>query len=485
MNSKQALFLLVTLSLGVGFAATAPAAEPATRSDKQPNVLFIAVDDLRDWVGYLGHKPAKTPNLDRLAREGESFTRSYCAAPLCNPSRAALVTGRRPGASGVYTNATDWRLLNTDVVTLPLHFKQNGYEVLGVGKITHDAFRRESDWTEFHAHAPPEDQPKTRSGKEKGNDGGVGGIKFQPISLPDEEMDDYASASYAVRQLQTRHDKPLFLACGFHKPHMPWNVPQKYFDLYPLDQIELPPTKAGDLDDLPAYGVKVARPAGDHAEMVKSGRWKEAIQAYLATITFMDAQLGRVLDALDRSGQKDNTIVVLWSDHGWHLGEKEHWRKFALWEEATRSPLIISVPGMTKPGSVCERTVDLMCLYPTLCELCNLPKPEHVEGANIVPLLRNAQAQWSTPAVTTYFRNDHAVRTEKWRYIRYNDGSEELYDHAADPHEWTNLASDAQHARVKEELAKHLPTENRPGPAGETQSKAKQGKKNKTKNKAK
>ncbi|WP_425617829.1 sulfatase [Anatilimnocola sp. NA78] len=445
-------------------------AEPATK----PNVLFIAIDDLRDWVGYLGHKAAKTPNLDRLASRGVSFTRSYCAAPLCNPSRAALVTGRRPGVSGVYTNATDWRPLNTDVVTLPLHFKQNGYHVIGAGKITHDAFRRESDWNEFHSHAPAEDQPKTRSGgKEKGDGGGVGGIKFQPVKIPDEEMDDYATASYTIRHLKAKHDKPLFLGCGFHKPHMPWNVPQKYFDMYPLDQIELPPTKAGDLDDLPPYGVKVAKPMGDHAEMVKSGRWKEAIQAYLATITFMDGQVGRVLDALEASDKRDNTIVVLWSDHGWHLGEKEHWRKFALWEEATRSPLIIAAPGVTKPGTVCERTVDLMSLYPTLCALCKLEKPAHVEGANIVPLLKDPKAEWSTPAVTTYFRGDHAVRTEKWRYIRYNDGSEELYDHSTDPHEWTNLAGDAKFASVKEELAKHLPKENRAGPAGE----AKQGKK--------
>ncbi|QDU26832.1 Choline-sulfatase [Anatilimnocola aggregata] len=450
------------------------AAEPA----KQPNVLFIAIDDLRDWVGYLGHQRAKTPNLDRLASRGVSFTRSYCAAPICNPSRAALVTGRRPGTSGVYDNGTDWRPLNTDVVTLPLHFKQNGYHVIGAGKITHDAYRRENDWSEFHAHAPEQDQPATRRGNEKGQDGGVGGIKFQPIQLRDEEMDDYATASFTVRHLQAKHDQPLFLACGFHKPHMPWNVPQKYFDMFPLDQIELPPTKAGDLDDLPAYGVKVAKPAGDHAAMLQSGRWKEAIQAYLATITFMDVQVGRVLDALEASDKKDNTIVVLWSDHGWHLGEKEHWRKFALWEEATRSPLIISVPGVTKPGTVCERTVDLMSLYPTLCALCNLQKPAHVEGANIVPLLKDPKAEWSTPAITTYFRGDHAVRTEKWRYIRYNDGSEELYDHDVDPHEWKNLASEAQHASVKAELAKLLPTANKAGPAGE----AKQGKK-KNKNK--
>ena len=205
----------------------------------------------------------------------------------------------------------------------------------------------------------------------------------------------------------------------------------------------------------------MAKPARDHADILKSGRWKEAVQAYLATITYMDFLVGRLMDALDKSAYKDNTIVVLWSDHGWHLGEKEHWRKFALWEEATRAPLVWIVPGVTKPGTACARTVDLMSVYPTLADLCGIPIPKHAEGVSLRPLLENPEAAWDRPARTTYLYNNHAVRTEKWRYIRYNDGGEELYDETADPLEWTNLAGKPEHAAVKAELGRWLPTVNK------------------------
>jgi arylsulfatase A-like enzyme len=241
---------------------------------------------------------------------------------------------------------------------------------------------------------------------------------------------------------------------------MPWNVPKKYFDLYPLDQIVLPKTPENDLDDVPPEGVKMAKPKGDHADIVKSGRWKEAVQAYLATITFADAMLGRLFDAYEKSAAKDNTILVLWSDHGWHLGEKQHWRKFALWEEATRSPAIWIVPGLTKPGGVCSRTVDYMSVYPTLTELCGIPAPKHLEGVSIKALLEAPESAWDRPARTTYLYNNHAIRTEQWRYIRYDGGGEELYDETKDPLEWTNLAGKPEHAAVKAELSKWLPKVN-------------------------
>jgi len=438
---------LVALSL-VLLAASPQDAPP------RPNVLMIAIDDLRDWVHYLGYEQVKTPNLDRLAARGTSFTRSYCAAPVCNPSRTALLSGLLPSTSGVYDNGTDWRKVIPDTVTIPQHFRANGYVAAGCGKIYHEAYRRDSDWDEYLRNEGAD--PKPRGGHD-----GVGGIKFAPLDCADEDLRDYRIVSYAIEQLQKKREKPLFLSCGIHKPHMPWNVPRKYFEMYPLGKIELPPVKERDLDDVPPEGVRMAKPKGDHADIVKSGRWKEAVQAYLATITYMDFLVGRLMDAFDKSSYKDNTIVVLWSDHGWHLGEKEHWRKFALWEEATRSPLVWVVPGLTKPGSVCARTVDHMSLYPTLTELCGLPTPKHLEGVSIKPLLANPEAEWTRPARTTYLYNNHAIRTEGWRYIRYHDGGEELYDEAKDPHEWTNLAGNTEHAALKAELGKWMPSVNR------------------------
>jgi arylsulfatase A-like enzyme len=239
-------------------------------------------------------------------------------------------------------------------------------------------------------------------------------------------------------------------------------VPKKYYDMFPLDKIELPPTTKDDLKDVPPAGLKFAKPDGDHATMLKSGRWKEAVQGYLAAIAYCDAQIGRLLDAFDKSPQKENTIVVFWGDHGWHLGEKEHWRKFALWEEATRMPYIWVAPGVTKAGGVCDRTVDLMSIYPTLCALCGIEKPKHVEGEDISPLLRDPKAKWETPAITTFHLNNHAIRTAQYRYIHYANGDEELYDHDADPYEWTNLAKDAKFSNAKKELEKFLPTTNKP-----------------------
>ena len=279
----------------------------------------------------------------------------------------------------------------------------------------------------------------------------------------DEGVSDTHIANYGIAELGKQHTKPFFLTLGFHKPHMPWNVPQKYYDLHPLDKIELPPHRTNDLNDLPPAAVKMAKPSGDHADVLASGRWKEAVQAYLAAISYLDGQVGRVLDAFDKSAYATNTIICFWGDHGWHLGEKEHWRKFALWEEATRAPFIWVVPGVTKPGGVCDRPVDFMSIYPTLCELSGLPVPKHVEGANIRPLLANPKAEWSLPAVTTHGFQNHAVRTERCRYIRYANGDEELYDHSKDEYEFTNLAGKgAEFDAVKRELAKSFPKVNNP-----------------------
>jgi arylsulfatase A-like enzyme len=275
-------------------------------------------------------------------------------------------------------------------------------------------------------------------------------------------MPDWKVADWAIRELGRDHDRPLFLAVGLHKPHLPWFVPRKYFDAFPPQSLTMPPVLERDLEDVPAAGAALARRFNDDARLTATGKRAEAVQGYLAAIAYADAEIGRILDALDAGPHKENTIVVLWGDHGWHLGEKQHWRKFALWERAARVPLFIAVPGLTAPGSVCGRTVDLMSLYPTLAELCGLPAPARQEGVSIKPLLADPKAAWERPALTTHGRDNHALRSERYRYIRYADGSEELYDHDADPNEWKNLAADPAHAEARRKLAEWLPKTNAP-----------------------
>ena len=446
MNSPRLLLCVLA-----GVAAAALPLRAATAPAK-PNVLFIAVDDLRDWIGYFSRNPqARTPNFDRLAKMGVAFTRAYCASPVCNPSRAALMSGLRPSSSAVYENNIDFRPLIDPALTLTTAFRKAGYYVHGAGKIYHESYRRPEEWDDYLAKEGA--YPKVAAGQSEG----VGGIKFAPLDCRDDELPDWKIADYAIAALAKPQAKPFFLAVGFHKPHMPWNVPRKYFDLFPLASVKLPPHLANDLADVPPAGVAMARPQGDHAAMLESGRWQEAVQAYLASIAYCDMNLGRLLDALEKSPHRDNTIVCLWGDHGWHLGEKNHWRKFALWEEATRAPFIWVAPGITKAGTLCDRPVDFMSIYPTLAELCGLPLPAHVEGRSIRPLLADPQAKWDLPAVTTYRYKNHTVRSAGWRYIRYANGDEELYDETADPNEYVNLAAKPEHAARIAELARYLP----------------------------
>ena len=418
----------------------------------RPNVLFIAIDDLNHWVGHLGRHPqAKTPQIDRLAASGVSFTAAYCTAPACNPSRASLMSGMRPSTTGCYFNGQDWRpgipaskLLNT-------HLAENGYRVYGAGKIYH-AKAHGGNWDDyFDSNSPP---PKRHPSA--ANDG-VGGIRFSPLDGSDEEMPDHHAVDWCIEKLHKQSDQPFFIACGLVKPHMPFSVPKKWFDLFPLDEIQLPPWSPSDLDDVPPAGVAVAKPQGDHQAILDSGRWKEAVQAYLATCSFADHQVGRLLDGLKQSGHSDDTLVVLWSDHGWSLGEKSHWRKFALWEEPTRTVFVWRVPGMTPAGVRCDRPVDYLSVFPTLAALTGLERPGHLEGPDLSPLLRVPSAAWDHPAITTHGRGNHAVRSEAWRYIRYADGSEELYDERRDPLEQTNLAMQPEHTAVKQQLATLLP----------------------------
>ena len=434
----------------------------SVRAADKPNVLFIAIDDLNHWVGHLGRNPqTKTPNMDRLAKMGVTFTKAYCTAPACNPSRASLMSGQRPSTTGCYLNSQNWRPGISEDKLLNSHFVKNNYRVYGAGKIYHGAADRGGEWTDYF---PGKGGNLKLDASAK--DDGVGGIKFGPLANTDEEMPDYGVVSYCIEKMHEKADQPFFIACGLVKPHMPFSVPKKWFDMFPLDSIQLQPHRADDLDDVPPAGVKMAGPQGDHAAIVKSGRWKEAVQAYLATIAFCDAQVGRLLDAWEKSPQRDNTIICLWSDHGWSLGEKSHWRKFALWEEPTRTVFIWKAPGVTPSGGVCERPVDYTSIYPTLCALTGLPQPAHLDGRDISALLKDVKATWDVPAITTHGFQNHTVRTEDWRYIRYADGGEELYDAAADPLEYTNLAARPEHAARKAGLAKWLPKTNAPALPG-------------------
>lgn len=431
----------------------------AASAAERPDVLFIAIDDLNDWTGCLGgHPQASTPHLDRLVARGTLFANSHCAAPACNPSRAALMSGLRPFASGVYDNGQPYGGPLKDVMTLNRYLMREGYKVVGGGKIYHGGGglpgENETDWHEyFNRGGDPHPPVKSISGL------GMAHFDWGPLDAADEAMGDYRLVSWASEQLQKRHDQPLFLAVGFVKPHLPWYVPRKYFDMFPLETIQLPVVKADDLADVPAAGVKMARPDGDHQAVVTRDQWKHAVQGYLATIKFLDEQIGRLLEAVDASGRGDKLLIVLWSDHGWHLGEKQHWRKFALWEEAARAPLAFIVPGVTRPKTRCDAAVDLMSIYPTLVDLIGLPIPEHVQGPSLRLLLENPQAAWERVGLTTHGRGNHAVRDRHWRYIRYADGSEELYDHRTDPDEWTNLAGQSEHAAVIRRLAAQLPAE--------------------------
>ncbi|MCK5175693.1 MAG: sulfatase, partial [Planctomycetes bacterium] len=398
----------------------------------------------------------------RLAKRGVLFTSAHCAAPACNPSRAALMTGIRPSTSGVYHNPNPWRQspVLKNAVTLPQHFMAHGYRVTGSGKMYHGAFPDPQSWQEYW---PAKDKQKPNDPVPKGKP--LSGIPntahfdWGPVDADKTEMGDWQVTDYVIGQLKKKHQKPFFLACGIYRPHLPWYVPQKYFDMYPLDKITLPTIKEDDLDDVPPIGKKMSG-GRDHSKVIKHNQWRKAVQGYLASISFTDECVGRVIDALDKSQYADNTIIVFWADHGWHLGEKLHWRKFSLWEEATHNVLMFTVPNVTKPGDRCDAPVNMMDIYPTLIDLCGLKNRDELEGVSLTPLLKNPNAKWDRPSLTTHGKDNHTIRSSRWRYIRYSDGTEELYDHNKDEMEWTNLANMPEYNKVKKELAKWLPKKN-------------------------
>ncbi|MFT6618772.1 MAG: arylsulfatase A-like enzyme [Limisphaerales bacterium] len=452
---KHLLLLLLTFHIQ----------QPASAAE-HPNVLFIAIDDLNHWVTHLGrNSQARTPNIDRLAKMGVTFRNAHCAVPACEPSRCALMGGRRPWTTGCYKNGHVWKKYQPEGDGLSAQFLKAGYRVFGAGKIYHSMQYHPAEWTDYMSR-----EGLSSNGPGVQKDDGYHKDKTHP-DLKDEDLVDWHTTDYCIERIQQKTDQPFFVACGLYKPHLPFVVPRKYYDAFPLDSIKLPPHMENDLADLPPAGLKMANPKGDHAKFLRSGRWKAAIQSYLATCTYTDMNVGRLLDALEASPNKDNTIIVLWGDHGWSFGEKQHWRKFALWEETTRMPFIWVAPGVTTAGTSSTRPVDLMSVYPTLCALTGIAKPDHVVGHNILPLLKNPNAAWKYPAITTHGRGNHAIRTETHRYIRYADGGEELYAVQADPYEWNNLAKKPETSKLRKKLAQWLPKKEKPTPAGKKKSK--------------
>lgn len=446
-------------------------------AEERPNILFLAVDDMKDWVNCLGgyEGVVHTPHIDRLARQGMLFKNAHCASPKCAPSRAALMTGLMPSTTGLYDNGHWWLPNLPEIVTIPMQFRQHGYRAHGAGKIFHHTAGNHppNQWDDFQRITFQSD-PWFRGAKRNypwsspvpfPNEypySGVSGLGHEndwgALPIRDRDYDDALSTAYAVRFLKDARvgDPPFFLACGIFRPHLPWYVPQRYFDMYSLEEIVLPEIPANDLDDLPSEAIRLAADRrSDFNRIRKASRHRQAIRAYLASISYADAQLGEILDALADSPHAENTIVVLWSDHGWHLGEKQHWHKSTLWEESTHVPLVIRVPGM-KSGT-CSRPVSLLDLFPTLNDLAGLPAIAAHEGRSLKPLLEDPEREWEWPAVIEFRRGNAAVRTERYRYIRYSDGGEELYDHSRDSGEWDNLAGDPSFAEIMTELGRWLP----------------------------
>ena len=471
------------------FAVGLANCSPLTASDP-PNVLFIAVDDLNDWVGCLGgHPQAETPHIDELAGRGVLFTNAHCAAPACTPSRAALFTGQMPQNTGVWSNdGPKLPRLRPDLFLLPDSFGRSGYKTLGTGKLGpnktcfQEFFSVDQRWSPFTSEmvqytamelpSKGTDNPHhvvalrgknyvlplNRMPSDRTPDDPKGeSFDWGPIDVPDTDFGDTQITNWAIKQLRTAANKPLFLAVGYYRPHQPLWAPKRVFDRFVNNPGILPTVLQDDLDDIDVAGRRWAvEPvtSGAHKTVLRFQQWRSAVEGYLACVSYVDHEIGRLMTALDQSSMADNTWIVLWSDHGWHLGEKQHWGKWTGWERSTRVPLIMVPPrrlraNLGTAGTRCDQPVNLIDVYPTLLELCDLQAPPHaLDGCSLVPLLRKPDQVTRRFSVTMFGPGNGSLRTDRWRYIRYSDGSEELYDLMADPHEWENLVGKSGHRKL-------------------------------------
>jgi arylsulfatase A-like enzyme len=473
--------------------------------EQRPHIVFIAVDDLNDWLGCLGgHPQAKTPHIDRLAKRGMLFTNAHCAAPVCLASRTAVLSGCYPQTTGVFSNWGKERgKTPAKAEQLPVRLAAGGYVTLGAGKIYHgagtpffqDYFETEQRWSPF---TPTQVKYTAQEQASKGTDhprhviqAGPGkrdwvlplnGLRSErnadtndgesfdwgPTPVSDEEFGDTRITSWAIRQLAEPRDNPLFLSVGYYRPHIPLFAPQRDFEEYPpVKEIRLPEVEEHDLNDLGSEGQKFALDpitAGTHSLVVKHDQWQSAVLAYLACVTYVDRQVGRLMQALDESTYAENTWIILWSDHGWHLGEKQHWGKWTPWRQSTRVPLIIVPPRNQQAirGATCAEAVSLVDLYPTLLEIARLPPAPQAQGQSLLPLLKAPDKHTDRAVLTTIGAGNYALSTRDWRYIRYHTGEQELYHIATDPNEWHNVVKNPQHkeklTELQQKLAKTLQT---------------------------
>ena len=462
----------VVFAICLATATIASAQEPAPPKPRVPkNVLLILTDDMNNSLGCYGDKLVQTPNIDRLAARGTRFDRAYCQYPLCNPSRASFLTGLRPDTTRVWENATHFRTNLPEVVTLPQLFRQNGYYVARVGKLYHygvptqigtNGLDDEPSWEEVYN---PRGRDKDDEGKifslVPGQFGGT--LSWLAAEGTDEEQTDGLSAAQAIKLLEKKRDRPFFLAVGFFRPHTPYVAPQKWFDLYPAEKMPLAGGPATDRDDIPLLSLPVKTPHYGINEQLQ----REATQAYHASTSFMDAQVGKLLDALERLRLKERTLVVFHSDHGYHLGEHGLWQKQSLFEESARVPLIIAQHGQKQPGGVCREIVELVDVYPTIAELCGLAAPANLPGRSLKPQLDDATVNTKPVAITQVRRNvkgegpvfGYSARTKRYRYTEWDSGKQgmELYDHEHDPYEYTNLAPGKEHAVTVAQMKMLLP----------------------------
>jgi arylsulfatase A-like enzyme len=445
----------------------------AESTNPKPNILFIAIDDQNDWIGHLGGHPlVKTPHLDALAARGTTFLNAHCQSPLCNPSRTSLMFGLRPTTTGIYGLSPAPRA-HADVrgrVSLPQHFAAQGYRTYATGKIYHmgttaggkpqqPEFDVIGSFGGVGSRPPKKLIPPTPMGDNPLMDWGV-----WPPDNDDTQKGDYKVASWIADQIrQAPKEQPFFIAAGFFLPHVPCYATQQWFDLYPDDDSVLPKLLENDRDDTPRFSwyLHWHLPEPRLKWLREKNQWRNLVRSYLACTSFVDSQIGRLMEALEQSGQLENTIVVVWGDHGWHLGEKGISGKNSLWDRSTRVPLIFAGPGVN-PAQRCTQPAELLDIYPTLVELSGVAKRDDLEGLSLVPQLRVAATRRERPAITSHNQGNHGVRSERWRYIRYADGSEELYDMKADPHEWHNLAGKPGHEAVIAEHKSWLPKIDRP-----------------------
>jgi uncharacterized sulfatase len=461
----RAIILFVLSALG-----SVQAADAQPPPQRRPNVLLIMADDLNNDLGTYGHPLVKTPHLDRLAARGVRFDRAYNQFPLCNPSRASLMTGLRPDTIRVYDLQTEFRSVVPDVVTLPQMFKRAGYVAVRVGKIYHygnpgqigtSGLDDPASWDAVVNPRGIDKDEETQLTNLTPARGLGSSLSFHASPAPDEEHTDGKVALETIALLEKHKDRPFFIAAGFYRPHCPFIAPRKYFDLYPMDRIAAPAFSPDAMAGVPSPAFWTNPPNWDVGEQ---GR-REAIRAYYASISFVDANVGRLLDALDRLRLTDNTIVIFMSDHGYHLGDRGQWMKQSLFERSSRAPLIAAGPGVSARGGASRRTVEYLDLYPTLADLARVEPPRGLEGRSLAPLLKDPSASWNRPALTQVRRGTpnsffmgYSVRTEQWRYTEWDKGARgaELYNETDDPDELRNLAADPKYRKTVDEMQRLL-----------------------------